>query len=49
VWERLGTDLAPRHLDAIGSRSVPLSQLDGAFAPFLAGKSRGRVLVDLHA
>ena len=49
VWERLGSDLAPRHLDAIGSRSVPLSQLDGAFAPFLEGKSRGRVLVDLHA
>jgi acrylyl-CoA reductase (NADPH) len=49
VWDRLATELKPRHLETIGSRSIPFEALPGAFDDFLAGKVRGRTLVDLRA
>jgi NADPH2:quinone reductase len=49
VWDRLGSELKPRHLDAIGSSTVPLSKLGGAFDDFLQGRVRGRTIVDLEA
>lgn len=47
VWARLATDLKPRHLDVIGTRTVALSELDGVFGEYLEGSVRGRTVVDL--
>jgi len=49
VWDRLATELKPRHLETIGARTIPFDALPGAFEDFLAGKVRGRTLVDLRA
>ena len=48
VWDRLATELKPRHLETIGSRTIAFDALPGAFEDFLAGKIRGRTLVDLR-
>jgi NADPH2:quinone reductase len=48
VWDRLATELKPRHLETIGARTIPFDALPGAFEDFLAGKVRGRTLVDLR-
>ena len=45
VWQRLATDLAPRHLDVIGERMVEFSALGDCFDSFLKGDVRGRVVV----
>lgn len=47
VWARLATDLKPRHLDVIGTRTIGLSELDDVFGEYLEGKVRGRTVVDL--
>jgi acrylyl-CoA reductase (NADPH) len=47
LWERLGSDLKPRHLDEIVAETVTLEQLPQVFERMLAGKTRGRVLVNL--
>ncbi|GIX48810.1 MAG: oxidoreductase [Candidatus Tectimicrobiota bacterium] len=44
VWQRLATDLKPRHLDQI-ARVITLAELPGAIADILQGKVRGRLLV----
>ena len=49
VWDRLATELKPRHLETIGSRTIAFDALPGAFEDFLAGRVRGRTLVDLRA
>jgi len=46
VWRRLATDLKPAHL-ANATRALPLGQLHDAFATLLAGRARGRFVVDL--
>lgn len=48
VWERIGTDLAPRHLDRIRSRIIAFDELPGAFAPLLAGGVVGRTVVAIR-
>jgi len=45
VWQRLADDWTPRHLDAICSREITLSQLPDAFNQMLAGHTLGRTLV----
>ncbi len=45
VWERLATDLRPRHLDAINTREVRLPELPKCFDEFLAGSVTGRTVV----
>jgi NADPH2:quinone reductase len=45
VWERIGGDLRPRHLDRIASRVVPFDELPAAFAPYIDGKILGRATV----
>lgn len=47
VWERIGTDLAPRHLDRIRSRIIPFDALPGAFAALLEGGVVGRTVVSI--
>jgi putative YhdH/YhfP family quinone oxidoreductase len=44
VWERLATDLKPRHLDAIAHR-IALADVPAYCAQMLAGKIRGRAVV----
>jgi acrylyl-CoA reductase (NADPH) len=48
VWERLATDLKPRHLESIGHRMVVLGKLSEVFDDYLEGKVRGRTVVDLR-
>lgn len=48
IWERLSTDLAPRHLDDIVSRVVTLEDLPGVFEEMLAGKTVGRTVVKIN-
>jgi NADPH2:quinone reductase len=48
VWERLATDLQPRHLESIGHRMVVLGKLLEVFDDYLEGKVRGRTVVDLR-
>jgi NADPH2:quinone reductase len=47
IWERLATDLKPRHLARIASRTIAFADLPGAFADFTAGRVLGRVLVEI--
>lgn len=44
VWQRLATDLKPRHLASIAS-TIELSDLDDYFAKMLKGSIRGRAVV----
>ena len=45
VWNRISTDLKPRHLDLIANRTLGLSELPAAFADYIAGSVLGRTLV----
>ena len=45
VWRRLGSDLRPRHLDAVVSQTVDLADLMRVFPPMIEGSVRGRTLV----
>lgn len=46
IWQRLGDDLRPRHLDAV-TRVISLDDLPGAFDAFIKGGARGRTVVEL--
>jgi NADPH2:quinone reductase len=48
IWRRIGSDLAPRHLDDIITRTVDLQALRPAFDSILAGTNTGRTLVRIH-
>jgi NADPH:quinone reductase-like Zn-dependent oxidoreductase len=48
VWARLGGDLKPSSLDAIG-RDISLSELGEVLDAVLEGKLTGRTVVDLGA
>jgi putative YhdH/YhfP family quinone oxidoreductase len=48
VWERLATDMRPRHL-AQFTRTIPFDELPGAFDDFIAAKVKGRIVVDMNA
>ncbi len=45
VWQRIATDLAPRHLEHIVTRTVSLEELPQAFQVYLDGQNAGRTLV----
>jgi acrylyl-CoA reductase (NADPH) len=44
IWQRLATDLRPRHLENI-RRVVPFTDLPAAVDDLIAGRNRGRVVV----
>jgi len=46
LWGRLATDLRPQHLDLM-TRRIPLQQLPEACAALIAGKARGRTVVEI--
>lgn len=45
LWQRLATDLKPRHLDVIVTRIVGLDDLPAVFDDLLAGRQTGRTVV----
>ncbi|MGE0583398.1 MAG: oxidoreductase [Steroidobacteraceae bacterium] len=48
VWQRIGGDLAPRHLDRIRSRTIRFDDLPGAFGALLEGGVVGRTVVAIR-
>ena len=46
VWQRLASDLRPPHLHAM-SRKIAFEQLPETFAEYIAGRAKGRVVVEL--
>jgi len=47
VWERIGGDLKPRHLDLIATRTLPFDDLPSAFDAYLKGAVTGRTVVKI--
>jgi acrylyl-CoA reductase (NADPH) len=47
VWNRIGGDLKPRHLDKIASTTISFDELPGAFQAFMDGKVTGRTVVEI--
>jgi acrylyl-CoA reductase (NADPH) len=45
VWQRIGTDLKPRHLERIVTRTIDFAQLPQAFPAYLEGAVTGRTVV----
>jgi acrylyl-CoA reductase (NADPH) len=48
LWERLATDLAPKHLDKIVTNTIGLEDLPNIFENMLAGKTTGRTVVSIN-
>lgn len=48
VWDRLATDLKPRHLAAV-TRTIAFDDLPGAFEAFIRGQVKGRTVVRIGA
>lgn len=49
VWERIATDLRPRHLDTLCAREIPFAELPSAFQPYIDNAIQGRALVRIGA
>ena len=47
VWQRIGGDLMPRHLDTIGHRTISFDELPQAFDDYIAGTVTGRTVVEI--
>jgi len=45
VWKRIATDLRPRHLERIVTRTIGFDELPGAFPAYLDGAVTGRTVV----
>ncbi|MGI9235065.1 MAG: oxidoreductase [Woeseiaceae bacterium] len=45
VWQRIGGDLKPQHLDTIGHRTISFDELPGAFQDYIDGNVTGRTVV----
>lgn len=45
VWQRIATDLKPRHLAAIGARTITLDELPGAFDGYIKSSVTARTIV----
>jgi NADPH2:quinone reductase len=45
VWQRIGADLKPRHLDTIGHRTIAFDDLPAAFQDYIDGTVTGRTVV----
>jgi len=48
VWNRLATDMKPRHLKEM-TRTIPFSELPGAFDAFIKSQVKGRIVVAIGA
>ena len=47
LWQRMATDLSPRHLDAIVTQEVGLESLPAVFDAMLNSQTRGRTIVKI--
>jgi NADPH2:quinone reductase len=47
VWNRIGADLKPRHLDTIGHRTIAFDDLPAAFQDYIDGTVTGRTVVEI--
>jgi NADPH2:quinone reductase len=47
VWQRIATDLKPRHLDVIAARTITLDELTNAFDGYIKGTVTGRTVVKI--
>jgi acrylyl-CoA reductase (NADPH) len=47
VWKRIATDLRPRHLDRIVTRTLSFDELPGAFPAYIEGGIVGRTVVKI--
>jgi len=47
VWQRIGADLKPQHLDTIGHRSIDFDELPAAFQDYIDGTVTGRTVVTI--
>ena len=47
VWERIGTDLKPQHLDVIASQTIGFNELPRAFQAYIDGTVTGRIVVEI--
>jgi len=47
AWQRLGSDLKPRHLDKIVTRTVPFAQLPEVFEDYINNKVVGRTVIEI--
>ncbi len=45
VWQRIATDLKPKHLARIAARTIGFAELPGAFPAYLEGRVTGRTVV----
>jgi acrylyl-CoA reductase (NADPH) len=48
LWERLATDLAPKHLDKIVTNTIRIDELPDTFNKMLEGKTTGRTVVEIN-
>ena len=46
VWQRLASDMRPPHLSRM-SRSIGFSELPATFSEYIAGRAKGRVVVEI--
>ncbi|MBM4213655.1 MAG: oxidoreductase [Gammaproteobacteria bacterium] len=47
VWNRIATDLKPRHLERIATRTIAFDELPGSFDAYLQGTVTGRTVVKI--
>jgi NADPH2:quinone reductase len=47
VWNRVGGDLKPQHLDTIAANTISFDELPGSFQAFIDGKVTGRTVVEI--
>lgn len=48
IWQRLATDLRPKHFEKIVQSEITLNELPGAFEQLLQGAGKGRILVRIE-
>jgi acrylyl-CoA reductase (NADPH) len=47
VWQRIGTDLRPKHLDTIAGNTIRFDDLPQSFAAYIEGTVVGRTVVEM--
>ncbi|NDE86159.1 MAG: acryloyl-CoA reductase [Gammaproteobacteria bacterium] len=47
VWNRIATDLKPRHLERIATRTIAFDDLPGSFDAYLQGTVTGRAVIKI--
>ena len=48
VWQRIGNDLKPQHLDTIGHKTISFDELPEQFQAYIDGAITGRIVVEIN-